>query len=141
MLRVELLEAFALPLKSDCYIHVCLGQYFLLSKSYGKHKDGYLEIMDGLPDKKMQLAEDATMLPDLVIYFAKGPKEKDRISFVRIKSADVVSEIQSSEMTIYKFQTDHTLVDPIPGEDNYGYLNARINLFKSKPQEALPLRE
>ena len=88
---MELLEAFALPLNSDCYIHVCLGQYFLLSKSYEKHKDGYLEIMDSLPDKKMQLAEDPTMLPDLILYFAKGPKEKDRISFIRIKVAHLTA--------------------------------------------------
>ena len=97
--------------------------------------------MDSLPDKKMQLAEDSSMLPDLIIYFAKGPKEKDRISFVRIKSIDIVSEIQNTEMSIYKFQTDYTLSDPAPGEDSYGYLNARIHLFKSKPKEAIPLKE
>lgn len=73
-MRVELLEGFALPLNEDCYIHVCIGQHFLLSKNFGKHKENYLEFKYTFDEKKLQLPEDPSLIPDLILYFAKGKK-------------------------------------------------------------------
>lgn len=104
-----------------------------MSKSYGKHKDGYLEFYDILPDKKVQLTEDPTQIPDIILYFAKGTRERDRISFIRIKAETVVGDTIFNPMKIYELQPDLSLGLAKPGFDSGGYVTARIHLFRSKP--------
>lgn len=72
-------------------------------------------------------------IPDLIIYFAKGPKEKDRISFIRIKAETFIAEGHINMMKIYELKPDHSIGLAKAGQDSGGYITARINLFQTRP--------
>lgn len=55
------------------------------------------------------MPEDITQIPDLIIYLAKGQKQKDRISYVRIPAQNIISSSQLNPMTIYNLKADLTL--------------------------------
>lgn len=55
------------------------------------------------------MPEDITQIPDLIIYLAKGQKQKDRISYFRIPAQNIISSSQLNPMTIYNLKADLTL--------------------------------
>ena len=85
-----------------------MGQYMTISKTFGSMKLCQ-SFFEKFPDKKVQLPEDITQVPDLIIYLAKGEHEKDRISYVRIPAKDIVSNGQRNSMSIYNLKADLTL--------------------------------
>lgn len=81
----------------------------LVSRSFGQLVNKSNSFMEKLPDKKVQFPEEQTQIPDLIIYLAKGEKQKDRISYVRIPSHVLVATTISNPMNIYSLKGDLTL--------------------------------
>lgn len=106
------MEGFNLPEingRNQCYVHCCIGQYLIVSRSFGELRGKSITFMERLPDKKAQLPDDLSQLPDIILYIAKGEREKDRISYIRIPAKDFVSSTISNPMKIFNLKADLSL--------------------------------
>ena len=71
-----------------------------MSKQFQPPKKGALYLSETIQDKKVQLPEDITQIPDLIVYFAKGKKEKDRAAYMRKAGKSLVYKSGSAGMEI-----------------------------------------
>jgi hypothetical protein len=138
VVRVEVLDGFNLPQingKNHCYIHCCIGQYMIVSKSFGETKGNSITFLERLADKKVQFPENQSQIPDLIFYLARGEQEKDRISYVRIPAKTIISSNLSKPMAIYCLKADLTLQNCLTNESG-GCVTVRAHLFTGPPPEA-----
>ena len=137
-LRLEFLEGFNLPdIGRNIYLHVCLGQYVLIGQGHKDPKNGFINFYETFPDKKVHLPENTKQIPDLIVYLAKGTKEKDRVSYIRIPGHSIVSTSDSKiPMGIHDLKADLSLMN-IGRDDSPGYLTFRPRIFDSVPPEPL----
>lgn len=139
-LRFEMLDGFSLPSIAGkaSFIHACIGQYMIVSKDYQPPNNGSLYFLDRLPDKKVQFPEDYSQIPDLIVYFAKGPREKDRICYVRIAAHQLF--LPHAPMLIHELKPDMSLLN-ISKDEPAGYLTFRAQLYENLPPQPKPLNQ
>lgn len=93
--------------------------------------------METLDPKKLQFPEDVKQIPDIIVYYCDGLNEKNRMCYVRIPAADLVTSTRQNNTRIYELKADRCL-GSLGSKESVGYLTLRINLFTDLPP---PLRK
>lgn len=135
-LRIDVYSGQELPGDSGM-LHFTLGPYLLKTASVYK-KNGKIVWDETVEMSRLVLPIDATMIPDLVVYFADKDYESHRKCFFRVKAIKILARSRKRYDTdkvnpqIVKLKEDSTL-DLVEDDQFSGFVTIRPVLFSYKP--------
>ena len=139
-LRIDIYSGQELP-GDKGMLHFVLGPYLLKTKVVEKQA-GKMVWDETVELNRVILPMDATMIPDLVVYFADQDYESHRKCFFRVKAVKMLArskkryEKSKIRPKIVKLKEDYTL--KLVEDDQFsGFVTVRPVLFAYKPPEKI----
>jgi hypothetical protein len=140
-LRIEIFTGQELP-GAQGMLHFLIGPYFKKSKLIKSESGRFDWKLECIEFNRIMLPIDASMIPDLIIYFADDDFESHRKCFFRVKPPVILCRTRKrysktfQRPSLIKFKEDSTL-DLVPDDQFSGFVILRPVLFAYEPPERI----
>jgi hypothetical protein len=142
-LRIEIFTGQELP-GHQGMLHFLIGPYYKKSKLVKSEFGRFDWKLECIEFNRIMLPIDASMIPDMIIYFADDDFESHRKCFFRVKPAQILCRTRKryskefQKPSLIKFREDSTL-DLVPDDQFSGFVILRPVLFSYEPPERINL--